>query len=179
MPLADPGFWRVRPRWTGWVWVLTSTLRAGTQMPRPCLLWAPPTLRPASRGVASLPNRLLSRLEPGWLSFRPRVHTALSPPLFQVCREYGEAADRQPAQIPRQRDLPNQGAAGGGRALCHKHQVRAGREEDAGRGTSPVRTASSIWDGRLHRAAGKTGVGLWGPRPWLTRESGLRTDQVA
>lgn len=44
---------------------------------------------------------------------------------------------------------------------------------------SPVQTASSILDGRLHGAAGSPGVGLWGPRPWLTQEFGLQTDQVA
>lgn len=42
-----------------------------------------------------------------------------------------------------------------------------------------MQTASNIWDGRLRGAAGRTGVGLWGPRPWLTREFGLQTDQVA
>lgn len=31
---------------------------------------------------------------------------------LQVCRQHGEAADRQPAQIPRQRHLPDPGAAG-------------------------------------------------------------------
>lgn len=30
----------------------------------------------------------------------------------QVCREHGEASDRQPAQVSRQRHLPDPGAAG-------------------------------------------------------------------
>lgn len=48
------------------------------------------------------------------------------PPAPQVCRQLGEAADGQPAQAPRQRDLPDPGAAGRGGALRHQHQVRGG-----------------------------------------------------
>lgn len=55
----------------------------------------------------------------------PGVNRPL-PPTRQVRRQHGETADRQPAEIARQRDLPDQGAAGRGGALCHQHQVRGG-----------------------------------------------------
>lgn len=67
----------------------------------------PSILRAFKKDVSFYPERACSKVQVHFNELNELINL-----WAQVCREHGEASDRQPAQVSRQRHLPDPGAAG-------------------------------------------------------------------